>query len=95
MSAIPDYDDFACDRETIASSIVSEWERFQGAVPAHYDTCDAQVGYVLTEIVRTWGAPDLTVEQLRASTNPLALLPRRLFGTAQLVGDVMGYLRIV
>jgi hypothetical protein len=42
--------------------------------------------------VLTWGSNGLTLGQLRASVNPMSLLPNIPLGADQLVQDLMGYL---
>ncbi|UDF36334.1 UNVERIFIED_ORG: hypothetical protein LHJ69_04470 [Shinella sp. XGS7] len=76
---------------TIVNSIISDWTTTQGAFPAGTNTQNAQLSYVTSQVL-TWGAAGLTLGTLRASTNPMSLLPNRPLGSEGLVSDLMTYL---
>lgn len=76
---------------TIVNSIISDWTTTQGAFPAGTNTQNAQLAYVTSQVLG-WGAPGLTLGTLRASLNPMSLLPNVPLGANGLVSDLMTYL---
>lgn len=76
---------------TVVNTVISDWTTTQGQIPATYTTQAAQLNYITAGVI-AWGAPGLTLGQLRASVNPMALLPNVPFGADQLVNDFMTYL---
>jgi len=76
---------------TVINTIISDWTTFSGPFPAGITTQSQQVNYVTAQVL-SWGAPGLTLGQLRNSTNPSSLLPNIPLGGNQVVNDLMTYL---
>lgn len=75
----------------VVNTVISDWTTTQGAIPAVNNTQALQLNYISTQVL-TWGTPGLTLGQLRASVNPMALLPNVPLGADQIVNDLMTYL---
>ncbi len=75
----------------VVNTVINEQIALFGPIPVTYTTESAQLNFIMTEVL-SWGNPGLTLNQLRTSTNPMALLPNVPLGASQLVSDVMTYL---
>lgn len=77
---------------TIVNTTVSDFVALFGPIPAQYTSSSSATMNYIISVVLSWGVPGLTLNQLRTSTNPMALLPNIPFGAASVVNDVMSYL---
>jgi hypothetical protein len=75
----------------VINTIITDWTTSQGAFPAGTNTQSAQLNYIMTQVI-SWGTAGLTLGTLRASVNPMSLLPNIPLGASQIVSDLMTYL---
>jgi hypothetical protein len=74
------------------NTAIADWTTTMGAFPATVSsTQNGQLNYIMTQVL-SWGAPGLTLNQLRTSANPTALLTSIPFGADGIVSTVVTYL---
>ncbi|HEX8618032.1 MAG TPA: hypothetical protein VF911_10645 [Thermoanaerobaculia bacterium] len=74
---------------TVVNTMLTDFTTLVGPVTG--TAAPQQLNYVIGQIL-TWGTPGLTLNQLRNSSNPMALLPNVPLGADPVVSDVMTYL---
>ncbi|HKI00854.1 MAG TPA: hypothetical protein VKK31_02625 [Thermoanaerobaculia bacterium] len=77
-----------------ANTLISDWTTTQGPFPPNVTTQAAELAFITSQVVTSWGTPGLLLGTFRNSTNPTALLPNIPLGAEQIVADLMEYLNV-
>ncbi|MFC4159029.1 hypothetical protein [Chitinimonas lacunae] len=76
----------------IINTLIRQWVSLEGALPPDADTMRKQLDYITAGIL-SWGPEGLTLQQLRNSIDPMALLPNIPVGGDLVVSTLMTYLQ--
>ncbi|MCP3750878.1 hypothetical protein [Pseudomonas sp. SBB6] len=75
---------------TTVTTLITDWATSQGPIPSSYTNQAQQLTYISGQVL-SWGPAGLTLQQLRTSLNPTALLSPPLGGD-QVANDLITYL---